>query len=238
MRMREFTHPYQLQPHNAAWVDIPENIRQAMLVIFSPNPLLMHTSFSLQNQLSKNYQTLTVGDVITMTHNNRAYKFNVTQVRPPSPTATAMDIVPDEPNGDAPTDEGEKEKDTEMANAPSDQLMLSDSDFARQLDAELNPPKQIPEPAKPTQQRNITTHFPFDMYGISILDADVTVDVLEPLEGIVPITNISFEKSKKIEEQGKLNEGDYAYFALKVTEVPEGKFLLIKVYLSPLSRVL
>lgn len=33
--------------------------------------------------MSLNYQTLTAGDVITITHNNRSYKFNVLKIKPP-----------------------------------------------------------------------------------------------------------------------------------------------------------
>lgn len=182
-------------------------------------------------------------DVITLSHNNKNYNFNVIKVRPPddAPEPMEEEKKPMEVEDAMEEDSGEKEKEGQA------QGMLTDSDFARQLDAELNGPKEKENEEKKEKEKakekakvsdrdkHAAKEFPNGMYGISILDADITVDVLEPMELVVPITNISFEKSKRIEEKGKLREGDYAYFALlKVPEVPEGNYLIIKVNIQHL----
>ncbi len=164
----------------------------------------------MANQL-RNYQALTVGDTIALTHSNREYQFNVIKVKPPT-------------NEDAP-----KEKEFQEAMDTEGQSMedvstpkLSDSDYAQRLHEELNGPTQ------PAAQEQPSSQFPWAMYGISIIDTDVAVDVIEPLEPIAPVTVISLDSDKP--QEGQFKEGQYAYFALKLpSSVPDG--ILIQVLL-------
>lgn len=59
------------------------------------------------------------------------------------------------------------------------------------------------------------------MYGISILDADITVDITEPLEAVVAIKSLSLSAvAPRIEEKGEGKEGTCSYFALQLPKNP------------------
>jgi hypothetical protein len=68
------------------------------------------------------------------------------------------------------------------------------------------------------------------MHGISIVDADLTVDIIEPLETVIGIKSIVLTHAiPKVEEKGQLKEGEWAYFALHLPNTPSMHPLVIKV---------
>ncbi len=183
-------------------------------------PILLQTSFSsliqinrLANQL-RNYQALTVGDTICLTHGNRDYQFSVIKVRPP----TKEEVLKDNELVEVMDEEGQH---TENVSLQGD----SDSEFAKRLHEELN------GPMTQSAQEQSLPQFPLAMYGISIIDTDVAVDVIEPVEPIMPISVISLDSEKP--QEGTLFEGQHVYFALKLPSLlPDG--ILIQVVTSHL----
>ncbi|KAL6057190.1 putative retrotransposon hot spot (RHS) protein [Balamuthia mandrillaris] len=195
----------QLQPCAANWVDIPMPTREAIL-----------------EQQLRNYQTLTVGDQVTLAYNGVDYQFNVLKVKPPELPSSSeeeqhmaienemnkQEAMDEETKKEAEEDEG-KGKEREKKNA------LSDSDFARKLDQELNAPRSTTAAEKKEWEESIK--FPYGNFGISIIDADIAVDVIEPVEPVIPIRTISLTDGP---QESTLSPQQFHYYALQVPTQP------------------
>lgn len=169
----------QLQPQSALWVDIPLNVREAMYVFrcvvyarveHSSSRLI---SISLADQL-RNYQTLTVGDTVTLAYGGTKYTFFVIAVKPSATT----DNPSEEPNRGKPNLSAGK------AVSMDGVLML------------LHP------------------YHAFSSSGVSIVDADIAVDVIEPREPYRAIIPIELDASSPT--VGDLSLNDSTTYRLRI----------------------
>ncbi|ELR16182.1 ubiquitin domain containing protein [Acanthamoeba castellanii str. Neff] len=144
----------QLQPQSASWIDIPMATREAILA----------------DQL-RNYQTLTVGDTVRLSHGSQDHRFHVTKVLP----------------------------------APSHEMRDDSADAQLAVPA---PDSLIGGPSA----------------GISIIDADVAVDVIEPREAYSPIAPVTLDGSTA----GELGQGESVTYRLRLDR-PLDAGLLIEV---------
>jgi hypothetical protein len=125
----------------------------------------------LADQL-RNYQTLTVGDTVRLSHGSQEHRFHVTKVLP----------------------------------APSHEMREDSADT------------QLPVPAPDSLVSGSSAP------GISIIDADVAVDVIEPREAYSPIAPVTLDGSTA----GELGQGESVTYRLRLDR-PLDAGLLIEV---------